>query len=125
MLGWSSDPRVQAKPKADLILPSRSIARFTQPANYPTPPTPSPLTTLTYPQIVANSLTATSETHSSDSTLVLDARAHPRFTGEAPEPRPGLPSGHIPGSKSLPFSELVKDGKLLEDAEVSMWENAK
>lgn len=27
--------------------------------------------------------------------------------GTAPEPRPGLASGHIPGSLSLPFSELV------------------
>jgi thiosulfate/3-mercaptopyruvate sulfurtransferase len=30
-----------------------------------------------------------------------------RFTGEAPEPRPGLSSGHIPNSTSLPFSTLV------------------
>lgn len=44
--------------------------------------------------------------------MVLDARPYGRFTGEVPEPRPGLRSGHIPGSHSLPFSEFVENGKL-------------
>ncbi len=39
--------------------------------------------------------------------LVLDARAAGRFTGAAPEPRPGLPSGHMPGAASLPATELL------------------
>ncbi|KAI3324851.1 thiosulfate sulfurtransferase [Xylariaceae sp. AK1471] len=38
---------------------------------------------------------------------VLDARPHARFTGEAPEPREGLSSGHIPGSISIPFSNVL------------------
>ena len=38
---------------------------------------------------------------------ILDARAADRFRGEAPEPREGLRSGHIPGSKSVPYSELL------------------
>ncbi|KAJ5481144.1 Thiosulfate sulfurtransferase TUM1 [Penicillium diatomitis] len=38
---------------------------------------------------------------------VLDARSHGRWSGSDPEPRPGLSSGHIPGSKSLPFQELL------------------
>lgn len=46
-------------------------------------------------------------------TQILDARAYERFTGETPEPRPGIPSGHIPGSLSLPSSKLVKDGHLV------------
>jgi thiosulfate/3-mercaptopyruvate sulfurtransferase len=37
---------------------------------------------------------------------IVDARPAPRFRGEGPEPRPGLEPGHIPGSKSLPQSEL-------------------
>ncbi|MGI9402792.1 MAG: 3-mercaptopyruvate sulfurtransferase [Rhizobiaceae bacterium] len=45
-------------------------------------------------------------------TTILDARPHARFTGEAPEPRKGLRSGHIPGSKSLPIDQLVENGKL-------------
>ncbi|MGB7334905.1 MAG: sulfurtransferase [Salaquimonas sp.] len=46
-------------------------------------------------------------------TLVLDARPRARFIGEMPEPRAGLHSGHIPGSRSLPSSELVRDGALI------------
>jgi len=37
---------------------------------------------------------------------LIDARARNRFEGSAPEPRPGLRSGHIPASLSLPSSEL-------------------
>lgn len=42
---------------------------------------------------------------------MLDARPNGRFTGEVPEPRPGLASGHVPGAKSLPFSEVVQSGE--------------
>ena len=46
--------------------------------------------------------------------LVLDARAAARFRAEAPEPRPGLPGGHIPGSKNIPYTELLyPDGTFL------------
>jgi thiosulfate/3-mercaptopyruvate sulfurtransferase len=48
------------------------------------------------------------------SALVLDARAAGRFAGTAPEPRPSLPSGHMPGASSLPFTELLTpEGTLL------------
>ncbi|MCX8134637.1 MAG: rhodanese-like domain-containing protein [Roseococcus sp.] len=48
------------------------------------------------------------------SALVLDARAAGRFQGTAPEPRPGLPSGHMPGAANLPFTELfAPDGTML------------
>jgi thiosulfate/3-mercaptopyruvate sulfurtransferase len=43
---------------------------------------------------------------------VVDARPGDRFRGEAPEPRPGIRSGHMPGSKSLPFPEIVANGAL-------------
>ncbi|CAA9493744.1 MAG: 3-mercaptopyruvate sulfurtransferase, partial [uncultured Sphingomonadaceae bacterium] len=33
---------------------------------------------------------------------IVDARSAARFSGEEPEPRQGLASGHIPGSRSLP-----------------------
>ena len=45
--------------------------------------------------------------------LVLDARAAGRFTGAAPEPRPGLPGGHIPGAASLPATELLAPDQTL------------
>ena len=38
---------------------------------------------------------------------VIDARARERFEGTAPEPRPGLRGGHIPGALNLPFGELL------------------
>jgi thiosulfate/3-mercaptopyruvate sulfurtransferase len=38
--------------------------------------------------------------------LVLDARSAGRFAGSAPEPRPGLRGGHIPGSINLPYDRL-------------------
>jgi len=44
---------------------------------------------------------------SSRKELVLDARAAGRFTGETPEPRAGMRSGHIPGSASLPYTDLL------------------
>ncbi len=43
---------------------------------------------------------------------ILDARSAARFNGIAPEPRPGLSSGHMPGTTNIPFTELVEDGRL-------------
>ncbi len=39
--------------------------------------------------------------------LVLDARAAGRFAGTTPEPRPGMRAGHIPGSRNLPYTDLL------------------
>ncbi len=44
--------------------------------------------------------------------VILDARSTGRFTGSDPEPRPELNSGHMPGALSLPFTELIENGKL-------------
>ncbi len=46
------------------------------------------------------------------SAQVVDARPADRFCGEAPEPRPGLKSGHMPGSLNVPFGDLVEHGRL-------------
>ena len=46
--------------------------------------------------------------------IVLDARPAGRFTGAAPEPRPSLPSGHMPGSRNVPSTSLLNpDGTML------------
>lgn len=54
---------------------------------------------------------------------VLDARDMRRYTGEVPESRPGVESGHIPGSLSLPYATLfdvetghLKQGEALKAA---------
>jgi thiosulfate/3-mercaptopyruvate sulfurtransferase len=39
--------------------------------------------------------------------LVLDARSAARFAARAAEPRPGLRGGHVPGARSLPYTELL------------------
>ena len=43
---------------------------------------------------------------------VVDARSADRFHGRAPEPRPGLRSGHMPGAFNVPYSEIVENGRL-------------
>jgi thiosulfate/3-mercaptopyruvate sulfurtransferase len=43
---------------------------------------------------------------------IADARPAPRFHAEAPEPRPGLRSGHIPNSQSVPASLLTANGQM-------------
>ncbi|MBY4641004.1 sulfurtransferase [Gluconacetobacter entanii] len=51
--------------------------------------------------------------HAPGSSLILDARAHGRFTGEQPEPRAGTPSGHMPGATSMPYTTLLTaDGRM-------------
>ena len=52
-----------------------------------------------------------------NSKVILDARSYKRFIGEAKEPRPGLQSGHIPNSKSLPSSELLTNDGFLKSIE--------
>ena len=50
---------------------------------------------------------------------VLDARAAGRFSGAVPEPRAGMRSGHIPGSRNLPYTDLLRaDGSFRPAAEV-------
>jgi thiosulfate/3-mercaptopyruvate sulfurtransferase len=50
---------------------------------------------------------------------VLDARGPGRFTGAEEEPRPGMRSGHIPGSRNLYYGSLLnQDGTLKSDAKL-------
>lgn len=49
---------------------------------------------------------------------VIDARPAPRFHGEVAEPRPGLRSGHIPGSYNVPVSLLSDKGRLKSTEEL-------
>ena len=50
---------------------------------------------------------------------VLDARGAARFRGDAPEPRPGLRAGHMPGAINLPYGDLLRPaGTLKRGAEL-------
>ena len=57
---------------------------------------------------------------------IIDARAAGRFKGEAPEPREGLRSGHMPGAKNVPFTDLLNpDGTLRSASDMrQIFENA-
>ncbi len=47
-----------------------------------------------------------------DNVQVVDARSAERFAGKAPEPRPGLRSGHMPHSFNVPYDRLLENGRL-------------
>ncbi|KAL8462791.1 hypothetical protein ACS0TY_033710 [Phlomoides rotata] len=47
----------------------------------------------------------------------VDARSKARFDGVAPEPRKGIKSGHVPGSKCVPFSQMLDGSQTLLPAD--------
>ena len=47
---------------------------------------------------------------------VVDARAAGRFTGETPEPRAGLRSGHMPGAANVPWEGVIAEDGTLKSA---------
>lgn len=49
---------------------------------------------------------------------VLDARSAARFTGEEPEPRAGMRSGHMPGAANLHYGNLLRDGWMADAATI-------
>ncbi len=56
---------------------------------------------------------------------IVDARPADRFKGDAPEPRPGLKSGHMPGAKNVPAGLVSTDGVLKPAAEIeTIFKNA-
>ena len=53
----------------------------------------------------------------SDPSQIVDARSEDRFFGNAPEPRAGLRSGHIPKSTNICYKELLNDDNTFKDFE--------
>ncbi|OAY48666.1 thiosulfate/3-mercaptopyruvate sulfurtransferase 1, mitochondrial isoform X2 [Manihot esculenta] len=47
----------------------------------------------------------------------IDARSKARFDGAVPEPRKGIRSGHVPGSKCIPFPHLLDASQTLLPAD--------
>lgn len=77
--------------------------------------TPATFTPRFDPRLVADA----AEVHAalaSGAAQVVDARSAERFRGAAPEPRPGLRSGHMPGARNLPFQNVVESGCLKDPA---------
>ncbi len=48
---------------------------------------------------------------------IVDARSHARFIGEAPEPREGLRSGHMPGALNVPYTDLLNDDATMKSTD--------
>ena len=71
-------------------------------------PAPGPGTVRSKAEILANV--------GSGEEQLLDARGTGRFTGAEPEFRPGMPSGHIPGSRNLPFGGVLNADGTFKDA---------
>ncbi|HEV2531588.1 3-mercaptopyruvate sulfurtransferase [Phenylobacterium sp.] len=71
-------------------------------------PTPEPTTlpSVYDPELVRD-IEAVRQLLSERDAQLIDARSGERFRGEAPEPRAGLRSGHMPGALNLPFGEVV------------------
>jgi len=94
----TSQPEASSKPSEQ---PSKSFD-----------PQPPPNSSFVYSMDAIRSNLPSSSSSSPSSFLLIDARSQGRFEGSEPEPRPGLPSGHIPGSINVPFTEcLEKDEK--------------
>src|SRR5262245_65987686 len=53
------------------------------------------------------------------SAQIVDARSAGRFAGRDPEPRAGLRPGHMPGAFSVPFTEIVENGRLASPERIS------
>jgi thiosulfate/3-mercaptopyruvate sulfurtransferase len=65
------------------------------------------------PADIVASLGSVQDALAAKNAQVVDARPADRFRGEAPEPRPGVRPGHIPGSLNVPSTALVENGQLL------------
>jgi len=72
---------------------------------YPTPKFDAE-TVRSYQQMVSNSRLNPSVDSSAE--IVIDARSRGRYLGTDREPRPGLSSGHIPHSFSIPFTSFLQ-----------------
>jgi thiosulfate/3-mercaptopyruvate sulfurtransferase len=53
-----------------------------------------------------------------DSVQIVDARSAERFAGKAPEPRPGLRSGHMPRALNVPYERLLENGRLMPRSKI-------
>jgi thiosulfate/3-mercaptopyruvate sulfurtransferase len=72
---------------------------------------PRPFRPRTPAKVVASldTVRAALDNHSAQ---VVDARPADRFHGQAPEPRPGVRSGHMPGALNVPSTAIIENGRL-------------
>ncbi|WP_439576767.1 3-mercaptopyruvate sulfurtransferase [Elioraea sp.] len=88
-------------------LPAWIAAGHASESGEPPPPVPTVFAPAFRPWLVKDRrdvLGTIAEPH----TVLVDARPAPRFRGEAPEPRPGVRGGRVPGSTNLPHTTLLR-----------------
>lgn len=86
------------------------MAGSTQP-----PQTATPFTTKFHPERLA-ALATVRQALQHHTAQIIDARSAERFSGQAPEPRPGLRTGHMPGAINIPFTDLITPQGFLADS---------
>ncbi|MEQ4622620.1 3-mercaptopyruvate sulfurtransferase [Providencia vermicola] len=82
------------------------------------PPTPQTYTAKCQRENVLNQAQVLELVEEQKQVQIIDARAAARFLAQAPEPRPGLRMGHIPGSKNMPWDLLVDKGEFKSETEL-------
>ena len=96
---WQREKRV-----TNNMIPTHSARHFT--------PRPNHTLTRDWRQVF--------EALQSGTECLVDVRSAERFQGGAPEPRPGVRPGHMPGARNLPYKELLAaDGTLLKGTALS------
>lgn len=90
-------------------------------AGYPVVDRPTPQSTTSFtakpdPALV-RSFDDVMEIARSRSAQIIDARGAPRFYAREPEPRPGVRSGHIPGSINIHYADLLTPDGMLKPAD--------
>ncbi len=74
----------------------------------PTAVTPTSFSAKLVPQLLAR-LSDVQQAVAGGGSLIADVRSPGRFDGSAPEPRPGVRSGHMPGALNLHYANLLDE----------------
>ena len=90
-------------------LPGWVGAGYATAAGEPAPPAPGTLTA----RLRTARLRGLGDMQDGSPALIIDARSAARFHGTEPEPRPGLPGGHMPGAVNIPSGSVTAGGRLL------------
>ncbi|KAF8585549.1 Rhodanese-like protein [Ramaria rubella] len=109
--------QVETTPSGVTVFEDNNDTITEKDTSYPVPPVNETIIR-SYLEMVSNSTMPRTD---STTDLVLDARSRGRYLGVDPEPRPGLSSGHIPGSFSLPFNQFTNQHKVSPDSPLASY----
>lgn len=100
------------------------LLRWTQ-KNYPTEkgrdityPPPSKFKVTKIRREILSTINDVLDNIETKNSQLIDTRPSGRFKGVVPEPREGVHSGHIPGSKNIEYTSILKDGSFKSNSEI-------